>query len=223
MASRRVLMSSPAYVYINIVITVSSSLLYYTAETVSNSIVVCLSKHNLCHLYLSHHFAWLLLNHSIQSQLLHAHLIQNTNRYSRQEPKNAQERACTHKTDACVCVPRTPNQSFSSCCLLWFLPPHSVHCIPYWDSNFCVKKKFRTEPNREKARVSPNARASSFPRNQNAVIRFWTTEKWRETHEIQWCFFHGCLWLWKPLFTQRVKNLRKRKCIYVLFDTLGTL
>lgn len=144
---------------------------------------------------MSHHFAWLLLNHSIQPQLLHARPIQNTDRYSRQEPENTQERACTHKTDACVSnIPRMPNPRFS-CCMLCFLPPHSVHWMPYWDSNLCVRKKFRTEPNREKARVSPNARASSFPRNQNAVIRFWTTEKARETHEIQCSFLIGAFFM----------------------------
>lgn len=59
---------------------------------------------------------------------------------------------------------------------LYGLPPHRVHCMPYWAWNLWVRKKLRTEPRREKARVRPNARASSFPRNQNAVIRFWTTE-----------------------------------------------
>lgn len=57
------------------------------------------------------------------------------------------------------------------------LPPHSVHCIPNLSSNFSVRKKFRTEPRREKARVRPKARASSFPLNQKAVMRFWTTEE----------------------------------------------
>lgn len=57
------------------------------------------------------------------------------------------------------------------------LPPQSVHCMPNLSSNFWVRKKFRTEPRREKARVRPKAKASSFPLNQKAVMRFWTTNK----------------------------------------------
>lgn len=53
-----------------------------------------------------------------------------------------------------------------------YIPPQSVHCMPYFSSNFWVRKKFRTEPRREKARVRPKAKASSFPLNQKAVMRF---------------------------------------------------
>lgn len=51
--------------------------------------------------------------------------------------------------------------------------------MPYFSSNFWVRKKFRTDPSREKARVTPKASASSFPLNQKAVILFWTTDKER--------------------------------------------
>lgn len=60
------------------------------------------------------------------------------------------------------------------------VPPHSVHCMPYLSSNFSVKKKLRTEPRREKASVTPKARASSFPLNQKAVMRFCTTGKTKQ-------------------------------------------
>ncbi|TNN38436.1 hypothetical protein EYF80_051412 [Liparis tanakae] len=43
--------------------------------------------------------------------------------------------------------------------------------MPYCSSNFWVRKKFMTEPRRENASVRPNAKASSFPRNQKAVMR----------------------------------------------------
>lgn len=104
--------------------------------------------------------------------------------------------ACLYTQNRRMCVsniPRMTNPRFS-CCMLCFLPPHSVHWMPYWDSNLCVRKKFRTEPSREKARVSPNARASSFPRNQNAVIRFWTTERhMRFNVAFSLVLFHGCV------------------------------
>lgn len=47
--------------------------------------------------------------------------------------------------------------------------------MPNLSSKRCVRKKLRMEPRREKAKVSPKAKASSFPLNQKAVMRFWTT------------------------------------------------
>lgn len=74
------------------------------------------------------------------------------------------------------------------------LPPQSVHCISYFSSNFWVRKKFRTDPSREKARVNPKASASSFPLNQKAVIRFWTTDTDGRQSQWYWIWKHGLLW-----------------------------
>lgn len=57
------------------------------------------------------------------------------------------------------------------------LPPHKVQGKPCTSLKLCVRKKFRTLPSLEKARVIPNARASSLFLNQYAVILFCTTEE----------------------------------------------